>query len=104
MLYAAISDIEMSANEFASRVGVSSGFISGVYTGTKKPPTDRLKDWAKFLRLRGAARQAFLVQGHLEHATPELRKEFNALRQAALKSADTGKAAAVDVAVLRCIS
>jgi len=90
VLYASISNVGMSANEFARRVQMSSGFISGVYSGLKKPPIDRLDRWVKVLKLVGVEREAFVLLAHLEHATPLLRQLFYQYRDLALRAKEKG--------------
>lgn len=89
-LYSSISNINLSANEFARRVGMSSGFISGVYSGLKKPPLDRLDKWVKVLKLVGDQRDVFILKAHLEHATPLMRQLFSKYRDLAIEACDKG--------------
>ena len=67
VLYACISRRGWSANHFARMVGMSSGFVSGVYSGLKKPPVERLGDWAKKLQLSKEEAAAFVLLAELEH-------------------------------------
>ena len=68
ILYAHIAEVGMSANEFAKNVEMTSGFMSAVYTGKKRPSLKRLDDWADCLKLKGKPRQRFKLAGHLEHS------------------------------------
>lgn len=67
ILYACISNVKMSANQFARHVEMSSGFISGVYSGLKKPPLSQLKKWVKTLNLSSEQAAAFVLLAEMEH-------------------------------------
>lgn len=99
LLYTCIGRQGLSANEFAQRVEMSSGFISGVYSGNKRPPLDRIPDWAAALKLRGSERNRFVLRAHLEHASPTLRKTFDQLRKAVLGEGGKG----LDLEALRLL-
>jgi len=79
VLYNLITRRGWSANEFARRVGVSSGFISGIYTGFKRPPVKRLGKWVRALKLEEHEARAFRLLAELEHAkivAPTLHRAF----------------------------
>ena len=73
MLYHSISGIGLSANAFAQRIDYSSGFLSGIYQGLKKPPLNAIEDWCDVLKLKGNAREEFLVLAAIEHSPPVTR-------------------------------
>lgn len=75
-LYGAISAKGLTANVFARSVDVSAGFLSGVYSGNKKPPLDRIEGWADTLSLRGRERKAFIMVAHLAQASQTVRDLF----------------------------
>lgn len=80
LLYAAIRKSGVSANAFAKSVGTSSGFLSNVYSGKRRPPVDRLGQRMDKLGLQGEERSEFLLQAHLMHCTPFIQKAFEEQR------------------------
>ena len=78
MLYAAITRRGMSANQFAAKVGVSSGFLSGCYSGKKLPPLDRIPKWIMHLGLRGDIRKRFIMLAELCHCPKRVQDEVRA--------------------------
>ena len=79
VLYACISRRGWSANHFARMVDMSSGFVSGVYSGLKKPPVERLVEWAKKLQLSKEEAQAFVILGELEHVKAAAPSVYQAI-------------------------
>lgn len=79
VLYACISRRGWSANHFARSVGMSSGFISGVYSGLKKPPVERLGDWVKKLQLNKEEARDFILLAELEHVKSSAPAIYKAL-------------------------
>lgn len=74
LLYFHIGRHEWSVSEFAAKTGLSTGFISGIFTGRKPPPLARVETWASILKLRGTARKRFIHLAHYMHASPELQR------------------------------
>jgi len=73
MLYHSISGIGLSANAFAKRIDYSSGFLSGIYQGLKKPPLHAISDWCDVLELEDNAREEFMILAAWEHTPPILQ-------------------------------
>jgi len=74
VLYGLITEkLEASANEFARRADYSSGFISGVYSGLKKPPLRSMKDWGKLLRLDKEEKMGLNFLAELQHTPSTVR-------------------------------
>lgn len=83
VLYDSIRRRGWSASRFARTIGMSSAFISGVHSRSKKPPLDKLEEWADVLGFEGLDRDAFILLAHLEHTTPLLRHLFMDYREVA---------------------
>ena len=104
ILYEHISKAGMSANEFARKVEMTSGFMSAVYTGKKRPSLRRLNDWADCLGLKGKTRQRFILAAHLEHVTDVIKGVFKQYSKLALAADEKGvKVRGVDPKVLASI-
>ena len=70
LLYHAISNMGLSANAWSQTVGISSGFISGIYQGIKRPSMDSIEQWANALNLHGSVREEFMILAALTHTPP----------------------------------
>lgn len=70
----------LSANRFAKRVHTSSGCLSSIYSGVRRPPLDRIQTWADALGLHGPDREAFVTLANLEHTPPLIRDLVRDLR------------------------
>jgi len=60
----------LSANAWSQTVGISSGFISGIYQGIKRPSMDSIEQWANALNLHGSVREEFMILAALAHTPP----------------------------------
>jgi transcriptional regulator with XRE-family HTH domain len=65
-----------STRSFARAVKSSKSSISGITTGDRTPPLDRLEKWCDVLGLRGAERQHFLDLAALAHLPVEAQPRF----------------------------
>ncbi len=70
MLYHSISEAGMTASKFSRKAKTTSGFLSGIYQGKKKPTLKALDKWCRILGLEGNQREEFVLLADLEH-TPE---------------------------------
>ncbi len=72
ILLRAIERRKMNKTSFCSKVGVSTGFISGVYYGDKKPPMQAVEMWARALKLCRDDRKLFVLEAAKTHAPQAL--------------------------------
>jgi transcriptional regulator with XRE-family HTH domain len=72
-LYRAIDAAGMNARDFALRVRVSTGYLSNLRCGRRRPPLERIRGWAKTLRLSTDLTRRFVFLGFLMHCPAEIR-------------------------------
>ena len=57
----------LGVRDFAKKVEVDPGFLSGVLTGKRCPPLKNIEKWAEALELSGESRRNFVETGNLTH-------------------------------------
>jgi transcriptional regulator with XRE-family HTH domain len=73
VLYSAIAAAGMSPKDFARRVRVSTGYLSNLRCGRRRPPLERVKSWATILRLDAVFTRNFVFLAYLMHCPVEIR-------------------------------
>lgn len=79
-LYQKIREAGISANKFGKIIGTSSGFLSNVYIGKRRPPLHSLDEWCSVLRIEGDEKDQFVELAHLEHCPKYIVDRYLALK------------------------
>lgn len=85
LLYARLKEVGISANKFSDLIQSSSGFISNIYCGRRRPPLQRIEYWADLLSLFGKERDIFIETAYLEHCPKLIVDRFNQMRESLQK-------------------
>ena len=97
MVHKAFKDSGLTHREFASKVGVSSGFPNQVFKGTKRLAPDKIRPWGVALGLSGVALEDFVKAGLLSQTPSAIRmqvllreRSHKAMAQALFGMSDVG--------------
>ncbi|TVR46014.1 MAG: XRE family transcriptional regulator [Planctomycetota bacterium] len=71
----------LSQSRFAELADTDQGFISQILAETRRPPLNRIGDWATILDLDPETTQQFIDAAHLAHSTQHVRDMVADLRR-----------------------